>query len=320
MVAVAHARGRAAAGKPPPLGALPLAHAGMINQVLRLLVQSGRRQLMDAYTASQSRLKPACRRSEVSDFRTKSAVRLGEAPKLLLVPETGSVTTAGRAEAHEFYRAYTYARIFAITREALVNDDLGAFAGFTRDWGIAAASLEADVLANLLYGPSGVGPAMVDTLALFHSSHGNLAGAGATISDTTLSSARLAPRTMKGVDGVTLIEVAPRFLVVPAAIETTAEKYLASLYPSAAGSVNPFAQKLELIVEPRLDAKSATAWYVFGDPALAPVIEYACLGSAPGPQVDMQNGWAVLGAEFRCVLAFGAGVVDYRGAYRNPGA
>jgi hypothetical protein len=59
---------------------------------------------------------------------------------------------------------------------------------------------------------------------------------------------------------------------------------------------------------------------VFGDPALCPVIEYAYLGSAPGPQVDMQNGWAVLSAEFRCVLDFGAGVIDSRGAFKNPGA
>jgi hypothetical protein len=302
----------------------PRSTAGAIEMAMNdtsdfpyLLQQSGERQLLAAYTASQSKLKAVCRRSTFNDFRTKATVRLGEAPKLIKVPENGSITSGTRAESHESYRGYTWARIFAITREALVNDDLGAFADFSRAWGVAASSLEADVLVNLLYGAAGVGPDMADTNALFHAAHGNLAVPGAAISDTTLGAARLALRLMKGVDAATIIEVNPRYLVAPAALETTAEKYLASLYPAQASGVNPFSGKLELIVEPRLDAKSATGWYVFGDPALCPVIEYSYLAGHEGPQVDMRPGWEVLGAEFRCVLDFGAGVIDSKGAYKG---
>ena len=53
---------------------------------------------------------------------------------------------------------------------------------------------------------------------------------------------------------------------------------------------------------------------------MLPVLEYAYLASAPGPQMSSREGWDVLGMEFRVVLDFGAGAVDWRGAYRNPGA
>ena len=81
--------------------------------------------------------------------------------------------------------------------------------------------------------------------------------------------------------------------------------------------MNPFGGKLSLIVEPRL---TGNGWYLFGDPSTAPVLEYAYLSSAQGPQLSSRDGWEVLGREFRVTLDFGAGATDHRGAYRNAGA
>ena len=128
--------------------------------------------------------------------------------------------------------------------------------------------------------------------------------------------ARLAMRTATDLDGVTIIDTTPRYLLVPAALETTAEKYLASLYPAQASNVNPFSSKLELLVEPRLDAKSATAWWVFSDPQLSPVLEYSFLSDSAGPQVDSRVGFEVLGLEMRCVLDF-VGAIGWRGCYKG---
>jgi hypothetical protein len=108
--------------------------------------------------------------------------------------------------------------------------------------------------------------------------------------------------------------------VVPATLETTAEKYLASIYPAQAANVNPFAGKLTLIVDPRLDAKSATRWYVAADPMLFPSIEFAYLAGSEGVQVETRAGFEVDGIQIRARLDFGAGALDYRGIYANPGA
>jgi hypothetical protein len=108
--------------------------------------------------------------------------------------------------------------------------------------------------------------------------------------------------------------------LVPAALETTADKYRASLYPAQASNVNPFAGKLTLIVDPRLDAKSATRWYIAADPNLVPSMEYAYLSGQEGVQVETRTGFEVDGIQIRARLDFGAGALDYRGIYGNPGA
>ena len=75
--------------------------------------------------------------------------------------------------------------------------------------------------------------------------------------------------------------------------------------------------RLTLLVEPHL---TGNAWYLFADPTQAPVLEYAYLAGAEGPQLASREGFNVLGTEFRVVLDFGCGALDHRGAYRNPGA
>ncbi len=284
-----------------------------------LLQGTGQRALLSAYQAAQGAIKAVCRQTTVNDFRTKYALRLGEAPKLLKMAEGAQITQGTRAELQESYRAYTYARMFSMTREAFINDDLGAFQDFVAAFGQSAAGLEAQIIVDLLAANSGAGPTMSDTHPLFYSTHGNLAVSGAAISDTTLAAARLALRTATGLDGQTIIATAPRYLLVPAALETAAEKYLATLYPAEAANVNPFTGKLELLVEPRLDAVSAYRWYIFGDPAICPVLEYAYLEGYQGPQIESRQGWDVLGVEFRCFEDFGAGAIGYRGAYANDG-
>src|SRR5262249_41476252 len=115
----------------------------------------------------------------------------------------------------------------------------------------------------------------------------------------------------------TYVNATPAFLLVSPAKETQAEQVLAPLVPAQTTNTNPFSGKLTLLVEPRL---SGNRWYVWSSPAALPVLEYAYLSSAQGPQMSSREGWDVLGMEFRVLEDFGAGVLDYRGAYSNPGA
>ena len=284
----------------------------------QLLQGLGARTLLASYSAAASPLKQIARQGSRADFRAGSTLKLGELSALSKVTESGEIKAVSRSEAAESYVLDTYAGMFAITRKALINDDLNAFADWSRAAGQAAAATEAGVLWSLLSQASGAGPVMnEDTKRLFHADHGN-ALTGAALSVTSLSTARLALRTMKGLDGKTVITVTPKYLVVGPELETTAEQVLAAITATTVADVNPFGGgKLTLLVEPRITDDS---WYVFADPASAPVLEYSYLSSAPGPQMASREGWDVLSTEYRVVLDFGAGAVDWRGAVRNPGA
>jgi hypothetical protein len=160
-----------------------------------------------------------------------------------------------------------------------------------------------------------MGSTMADGQPLFHAGHGNLASTGSTIA-LGLTEARRTMREQKGLDGSTPINVTPKFLLVSPALETEAEAMLATLYATSVADQNPFAGSLTLLVEPRLTGE---AWYVFADPAVAPVLEYSYLASAQGPQMASRDGWETLGREFRITLDFGCGVIDHRGAFLNTG-
>jgi hypothetical protein len=276
--------------------------------------------LREAYQVAPSGIKTVCKRSTATDFKPKYLLRRGELPTLEKLNENGEFRHGGIVEGRESYSISTFGKVFGIARQALINDDLGSLADIAGGWGMAAQEFENGFLVDLLASNTGTGPKLADTKALFHADHGNLAAAGAVISDTTLSAARLALRGMKGLDGKTPINATAKYLVVPAAIETTAEKYLATIAPAQATNVNPFSGKFTLVVDPRLDGKSLTRWYLFADPAVLPVLEYAYLQGFEGPQVETRNGFDVDGVEVRCRLDFGAGGIDSRGAYCNPGA
>lgn len=280
-----------------------------------LLTGTGNRVLMDAYEVYQSPLKKIAREGSAKDFRPMSNLRLSEMPKLLLVNEHGEVTQGTRGESKQTYSIATYARIFSLTRQAIINDDLGAFTDWSRAMGEASANFEADFLAALVFGD---GANLADGYALFNAAnHANKAASGTDITIPALGAGRQAMRDQKGLDGTTPVNASPRFLLVGSAKETVAEQNISVLNPSQASNANPFSGRLELLVEPRMTGNS---WRLFTDPKQLAVLEYAYLADAAGPQFKIEDGFDVMGTKFRVSLDFGGGLLDHRGAYLNPGA
>lgn len=273
------------------------------------------RTLREAYGAAPSGVRQLGRATTAKDFRAKHRIMLSAAPTLEKVNEAGEFKSGSMGESKESYKIDTFGRIIGITRQALVNDDLGAFADLSRRMGQAAAAFEADFLVNLVRDGTGAGPLMADGKRLFHADHGNLAASGAAIAEDTLSAARLAMRRQTGLSGE-LISVTPRYLLVSPENETTAEKIVSAIQATKTDDANVFT-KLSVVVEPRL---IGNAWYIVADPSEIDGLEYAYLEGEPGPQVTTQAGFDVDGVRLRIRLDFGAGFVDHRGWYRNPGA
>jgi hypothetical protein len=87
-----------------------------------------------------------------------------------------------------------------------------------------------------------------------------------------------------------------------------------------ASDYNPFANTLQVVAEPRLDAASLISWYLAADPAQIDTIEYAYLEGQEGVYLESRVGFDVDGVELKARLDFAAKAIDWRGFWRNPGA
>lgn len=271
----------------------------------------GQRELARAYAATPSALKAIAKGTTARDFRPKASIILQGGGTLLKVNEAGEFKRTTFVEGGEQYGLSTFGRIFGITRQALVNDDLGIFADMPGRFGRAATEFEASFLTAVLEANG----RMADGQPVFHTSHRNLAATGSALSIDSLSAGRLALRQQTDAAG-DLIGIAPKYLIVPSTLETLAEQLLATIAATKSSDVNPFASQLTLVVEPRL---KGNAWYLAGDPALYPSLEYAHLEGEEGPRQDQRIGFDIDGVEFKVALDFGAAITDYRGLYKNPG-
>lgn len=282
-----------------------------------ILANVANRTLRAAYEAAPRTFLPLARQASAADFKDISRTQFGDAPSLEKVTENGEFTYGKVGDSKETYALATYGKVVAITRQTLINDDLGAFTRLPEMFGRAAADLESDTVWAILTS----NPAMNDGKTLFHADHGNLAASGALISVSSLGAGRAAMRTQKGLGG-RLINVQPRYLVVPAAKETEAQQFVASqnIIYSKGSDVNPFAGSLVPVAEPRLDASSAIAWYLFADPAQIDTIEYAYLEGQQGVYLETRQGFDVDGMEIKARMDFAAKAIDWRGLFKNPGA
>lgn len=272
--------------------------------------------LLMAYEASESQIKKASRQISAPDFRPINSVRVSGSVELGKVLENGEISHGQITDAGEAFVIETYAKIFALTRQAIVNDDLGAFEQSANMFGQGAALTEARIFAALLEMNSGVGPVMSDGANLFDEAHGNLASAGGLISISTLSAARTAMRRQKGLAGEA-IRVDPAMLIVPPELETVAEQLVAEIAATSTDESNPFSSKLTVLADAHLT--DPQAWYVAALPGRPEGLQHAYLDGATGPQIFTREGFEVDASEFKVRLDFGAGFVDHRAWYKNPG-
>jgi hypothetical protein len=107
-----------------------------------------------------------------------------------------------------------------------------------------------------------------------------------------------------------------------AALETEAQRVLAQIFATTVSEVNPFSGPgaFSLLVDPRLDAYSTTAWYLFCDPGRTPILEYSYLSGQEGVYIETRMGFEVDGIEIKSRLDYGTGAVGWRGAVKSLGA
>ncbi len=277
---------------------------------------------------------PLTRMRTATDFKALSTIGLSSAPDLLEVDSDGGPIEHGYlADVRQDYAVREFARIIELSRKLIVNDDLDALSRLPQSMGQAAERLASDLLWDQITS----NPAMNETgNTLFHANHNN-SGTAALVDESDVSVHRSNMGKQRGIDKTDsagnvleqgpLLNLVPRFLVVPPELETTADKITASLTPANISDANPFAAggrtALTPIVEARLSASGiangATTWFTATSPDQVDILELATLDGMATPRFMVAESIDYLGVKTRIEWPLGARIIDYRGLQRNNG-
>lgn len=259
------------------------------------------------------------RAGTLTDFKATKRVGTGLFSALDEVDEGGEYKYGTIGDREEEIVLATYGKLVSISRQAIMNDDLNMLGMVPRKAGRAARR----TIGNLVYAVLTGNPNMADGVALFHADHNNLAGSGAVPSVATLSAGKTAMMTQKEAAGGASLNIRPRHIIAPVALETTISQLLnSSVDPTATKgqASNPVQNMAELITDARLDDASATAWYMASDPNAFDTIEVAYLDGVQAPYLEEKTGWSVDGVELKVRIDAGVKALDYRTMYKNAGA
>lgn len=280
------------------------------------------RSLRSAYDSRPGTWRRISRVRSASDFRTLYSVQAGGDFSLSTINETGEYKNTILTDTGEQYAVVRKGRKVTLSFEAVINDDLSAFSRIPMDFARGALNMESSTVWGLINANGN----MSDGNPFFDAAHANIDSSGAAISATSVGAARKAmweQRTVGAASGGDdFIEAVPDLMFVPPALEIVAMQFATATTPATDGTTNPYKNTLTPVTEARLGAAvtggSNTAWYLF-DSQLPPV-EAAFLAGFEAPMIEAMEKTDPDGV---CVIArhiFGAGLVEFRGAYKNVGA
>ena len=284
------------------------------------------KSLLAAYLAVKSVARQVCKIGRVSDFKTHTRYRLTGNMTFEKVAPGGELPHGEIGEQSFTQKADTYGKFFQLTRQDVVNDDLGAFLDIPVHIGRGSAISIEEIFFTLL---------LANTGSFFGSGNANIyANAAAGLGDAALAVMVGMMRDQVDPHGKPML-VEPRFMLVPTALMPLAERIFkgqnvevirqitATTTEMLIPNVNIHAGKYDPFTSPYLSNSgfhanySAVDWYLFADPAVLAAFEIAFLNGVEAPvveQVDVPPN--VLGIGFRGYHDVGVAAQDPRGALK----
>jgi hypothetical protein len=284
-----------------------------------LLSAAANKMLLAAYVVASPTYRQIMLRRDFRDFKPHRYLRVGDFPNLLPLAENGEIQVGTIGESQETVTLSTFARRVRVTRQMLVNDDLGAFTDFASAIGRRVIDFENATAYAQVNLANGDGPTLATPGgAVFGTAaaRANKASAGTAIDEATVAAGRAAMMRQKTLDGLPIAVGSQVRLLVGPNQELAALRFTADINPTTIGGANPYRGFVAPVVEPLIPNNR---WYLFADPASAPVYTYGYLNGAEGPQVTTGPVQGADGVEVSVIFDFGVGAIDYRGGWFNPG-
>ena len=261
--------------------------------------------------------------NSVNDFKAMTFYRLLDGGDFAEVGPTGELQHARFDEQTFTNQARTYGRIGTLTRQDIINDDLGALNDMPFRIGRQGALKFNDVFWRVF----------LDNSAFFTLALGNyMEGANTALSSASLSAAEVLFDKMVDPLGVP-VSTEPKMLLTPTELFGTNRELYTSQNVTTGGastvakqpSANIHQGKYEPIKSRYLSAagypgNSATAWYLLADPKDAATINAVFLDGKQTPTVeDADANFETLGVQIRGYWDFGIARRENRGGVKAKG-
>jgi len=318
-------------GHPVPHGRDDTIRAGFSTGSLStILGNTANKMMLKGYQANTGSWRRWCNIKNLKDFKSTPMARLNDLGEFEQIGNDGEIKTGKRSETYETIKIDTYAKNFGVTRQDLINDDMGAFTAVPKGHGTKAAQS----VTKLVYTTFLSNPTMTDGESLFTAATGdrletNLRTSLALSSDNLTTALRYFME-MTGPDGEP-VEVPAAFILGPPALRGLMQQLINSQVIMPVGDTdakyptyNPHAKGRELqdyIAEPRLGmsaytGSSATTWYLIGDPARVDTMAVGFLNGNENPTLNtfgLDSDPNRLGITYQAYLDFGVAAADHRG-------
>ena len=289
-----------------------------------LLSNVANKSLLMGFEEAPETWQLVTRRGQLPDFKTADRINMSGFTGLSEVAEDGEITYGKFADRKETIKLVQYAKKYRMSRQLIINDDLGGLTQVPRMMGRAANRKIGDVFYAVL---NGTGPTLTqDSIALWDTStHKNYVAAATAPNVTTIGTATAAMAKQTDPNSGAVLNIRPRYLVVPVALESTARVLMASQYDPAgtAGTLtpNPYNGRFEVVTDARLDGQTygTLAWYLFADPNVFDTFEVAFLNGIAEPYLRENRAWDEQGIEYLVGIDFGVSALDFRAVHKYRG-
>ncbi|WP_374029767.1 hypothetical protein [Bdellovibrio bacteriovorus] len=269
------------------------------------------KRVKKGYDYVSENFKPFISETSRSDFKESAAVSLSDAPDLEPLNEHGEFQTGTFEESSEKYKVETYGKRIALTRQAIINDDLSLFDKIPFAMGVAGGRKVHELVFGILKDNAKMSS---DNTALFHATHANLLGAAGANLEAVVEQLLLLLRTQKS-PKKKIMGYNPGWIIVGADQEIAAKKLITAVTASKSDDVNVLANTLQgVIVEASLAAKQVI---LTGRKEEVDLIEVAWLKGNKGVNVRKRENPNILGVEWDVFMDVGAAPMDFRGFYRG---
>ncbi|MFH5926438.1 head maturation protease, ClpP-related [Roseomonas xinghualingensis] len=268
--------------------------------------------VLDGYQSVSAEWRKVARTFNVDDFKPRDVAGGWDLPDLKKVPEHGEIDYGTISRVLGAVKLETFARGFAFTRQALINNDLSDFTSQSQAYGIMAAkSVSARVWRVFIEGTT-ADFNMRDGKPFLHADHGNLIASGSDVTDESLTEATtlMLKQSRSGVS----LGLRPRYLVVGIGQLFKARKVI-GVERYQDGTPNQF-KDYEIVFEPSFPEKG---WALVADPTQRPMIAVPLLGGREEPEVVSEASFDTFGIKTRVSLDYEAAPIDWNGLVFNPG-